>query len=456
MVRWKAYSLPTGRSNKEIARPKAAPSSQFDTQKWAYRISCVLFVILFGEMGWMAYWASTQCSILDSRGGGSMVSRSARMHRENSSRSSSYRILEAYQKVRALSKSKDQQSDKEHADAAVVPFTPQRVFPKWTMPFPCAPWEGSIRRTATKEGFLYVKEYKTGSSTVSGVTIRIARNMARRLGYRQWEMCRARFFHTRARRFEERTREKSFLFTILRNPTDRLVSKFFHFAVSRENVTPSALAMEAFYRSYPVWIVDHNYYLKTMTLIDINPREVSMYYNFTQMLLDDYDFIGTTERLDESLVVLQLLLGLETGDILYMPFSKTAGSFEYLPKDRDCRYLLPRFITPDMEKFFQSKFWTDYTEADNIIYQAINRSLDLTIDALGRDVVRRALHQFQFAQGVAWQRCRKSTRFPCSSDGIDHHNETNCVFADSACGYECLDQVAKELPSMPLYQAILV
>ena len=44
-------------------------------------------------------------------------------------------------------------------------------------------------------------------------------------------------------------------------------------------------------------------------------------------ILDNYDFIGVTDRFDESLVVLQLLLGLETSDILYLS-SKKSGNYD--------------------------------------------------------------------------------------------------------------------------------
>jgi hypothetical protein len=35
-------------------------------------------------------------------------------------------------------------------------------------------------------------------------------------------------------------------------------------------------------------------------------------------LLSSYDFVGITERFDESVVAMQLLLGLRTSDVLYL------------------------------------------------------------------------------------------------------------------------------------------
>ena len=82
-------------------------------------------------------------------------------------------------------------------------------------------------------GFLLQKEMKTGSSTVSGVAIRIALNMARRLG-KTYNICKSRFDHTYAYKmdFAKRDKKKSFLWTIIREPNSRAASSFFHFKVS--------------------------------------------------------------------------------------------------------------------------------------------------------------------------------------------------------------------------------
>ena len=63
-----------------------------------------------------------------------------------------------------------------------------RAFAKWSndTDFPCVPpddkwWHPLVLRSPAHEGILFVKEMKTGSSTMAGVTIRIARNVARRL-----------------------------------------------------------------------------------------------------------------------------------------------------------------------------------------------------------------------------------------------------------------------------------
>lgn len=121
-----------------------------------------------------------------------------------------------------------------------------RAFEQWPndTAFPCLPpddkwWHPLVLRSPAHEGLLFVKEMKTGSSTMAGVTIRIARNMARRLYNKQFRLCKLRFDHTSASFLDygNRNKKKSFLFTIIREPTSRAISQFFHFHVSRKGRT---------------------------------------------------------------------------------------------------------------------------------------------------------------------------------------------------------------------------
>lgn len=58
-----------------------------------------------------------------------------------------------------------------------------RSFEPWTHPLPCfepeEDWQAiDVQNSPAESGFLYVKPYKTGSSTTSGINLRIARNVA--------------------------------------------------------------------------------------------------------------------------------------------------------------------------------------------------------------------------------------------------------------------------------------
>ena len=47
-----------------------------------------------------------------------------------------------------------------------------------------------------------------------------------------------------------RNRQKSFLWSIVRDPTKRYVSDFFHFQVSRRNVEPTLANMKSYFDNY--------------------------------------------------------------------------------------------------------------------------------------------------------------------------------------------------------------
>jgi hypothetical protein len=76
-----------------------------------------------------------------------------------------------------------------------------RPFPTWQEALPCFPpdenWlDLKVAKSHTKQGFLFCKGKKVGSSTGSGITLRIATNVAQRLGIP--DICSTRFHHTRA------------------------------------------------------------------------------------------------------------------------------------------------------------------------------------------------------------------------------------------------------------------
>ena len=80
-------------------------------------------------------------------------------------------------------------------------------------------------------------------------------------------------------------------------------------------VARTAFSDDAF-REFLVRQADHFY----LTFLDTRPYTIDSWSDAVDELnfvLQEYDFIGVTERLDESLVVLMLLLRLPMADVLY-------------------------------------------------------------------------------------------------------------------------------------------
>jgi hypothetical protein len=81
-------------------------------------------------------------------------------------------------------------------------------------------------RQPAKDGLLFLKTIKTGGSTATGITMRIAKHTAERNQKKYW-ICRGRWDHQWAiRLLKERVRDRSFTWTVIRDPTERAISDF--------------------------------------------------------------------------------------------------------------------------------------------------------------------------------------------------------------------------------------
>lgn len=319
-----------------------------------------------------------------------------------------------------------------------------RAFEPWTGAIPCPRLgpRGYFVENSTL-GLFFARPIKTGTSTFTSIQMRIATNEARRrnLQHRS-KMCPIVYGHNHFQgTFENRNKTGgSFLFSMLRDPTSRIVSLFFFLIVSRKKQDP----LDEKFMNWLLktdganWIGDH--YMHRLSTEKYFPGK-SDPIDHINKIMAEYDFIGVTERLDESAVAMAMLMGLPLSDILYLSAKKQGawddGSFS-------CHYLIKSFISPGMEQFFrESPVFQEMVRWDHILHQAVNRSLDFTIDRLGRDAFETQLARFQSAQRVVQERCLPKAVFPCSELGKTKN--TTCIRNDLGCSFACLDEVATEL-----------
>lgn len=252
----------------------------------------------------------------------------------------------------------------------------------------------------------------------------------------------------RVMRYGERNKKSSFLISLLRDPTRRAMSQFFHFKVSEFGSQPTDARFQRFFLNNTDQL--RNYYVRDLAMNSIDNLDTMQNYDtLVQEIIDEYDFIGITERMDESLIVLKQLLDLSFGDILYMS-AKSAGSFTAGgggPRQKPrCIYIVPSFTTPGMKEFFASDYWQRYIAADLALYKAANASLDKTIDSLGRKQFEKELATFQRIKEQAQAKCVSRTIYRCDSTGryVGAQNAT-CLLWDVGCGHECLGEFAEEM-----------
>jgi hypothetical protein len=114
--------------------------------------------------------------------------------------------------------------------SAILPH----VFDPWprNQSLPCYPPEKNwfhhtVLRSPADMGLLFIKPMKTGGSTAAGVHVRMAKHVARRQEQSSFEICKGRWDHTRAHEmFPNIIPQKSFLWTVVREPTARAISQF--------------------------------------------------------------------------------------------------------------------------------------------------------------------------------------------------------------------------------------
>ena len=318
-------------------------------------------------------------------------------------------------------------------------------------------------------GLLYVKTPKAASSTTSGVALRIAHRSASRNVPKQIQKlkpCDAHVEHIPdykvGKKYGHRDVEKSFLFTSIRDPAKRAVSRIFFGDVSKDGHEPTDENMLRWLQNTDsqkgsVSPGMGGFQLAYLSLDPVEPglawsndkptavKNSKRVHEYVRQVIQDYDFMIVVERYDESLVAMQLQLGLDVGDILYLT-SKHAGDYWYQRGKRKCVSLRPTFVSPVVAKHLSSEEWYTKNYGDYLLYEAANQSLDLTIDHIGRSRFEDALRKFQELKNHADVTCASKAIFPCDVDG---HAQTkkarsSCYRKDWGCGYPCLDELLED------------
>ena len=85
--------------------------------------------------------------------------------------------------------------------------------------------------------------------------------------------------------------------------------------------------------------------------------------------------------------------------------------------------------------------WQSNIKYDALLHRAANASLDMTIEALGRDTFHEQLRRYRTMQRQVHEDCAHRVRMPCDAQGNRRlPNETDCLFSDTGCGYDCIDE----------------
>lgn len=340
-----------------------------------------------------------------------------------------------------------------------------------TTPFLPRPWHGekphgwcwtndSQADSKTPAGLVFVKMQKASSSTLTGVTLHVAH----RHGESMEKPCLSIHEHS-LERFPDRDKFRSFLFTSVREPAARALS-YLQYKASNRNYTDDWVFQRLQTNLiHPTWtwekvMYDNGYqlgYLSTTEKVSPNhkkkaklalserkdptllwPRDEAEIRERVDSVLEDYDLIMVTERMDESLVALQLLLNLNASDLLYVHGSKVTGS--YAAVSNKCHLLRKvQNKTKTDEYFATSETWMRRNWGDYLLYHSANALLDATIESLGKKRFQNALKDYRDTFQKAQELCESDSIFPCSSNGT-YVGDADCYKRDWGCGYKCLNR----------------
>jgi len=309
-------------------------------------------------------------------------------------------------------------------------------------------------------GLILVKVHKAASSTLAGVNLRIAHHVGSRIRRNQKPCCSFQS-HNDSRVYRNRDPSRSFLYASIRHPAHRALSWIFYTLSNREQKITEEVVLKMLKSRYyfitgqsghpemrPINesgaqvgymnIDDHTQFPIWKEHQPNRVQNLSLAISRVEQVMQQFDLIIIVERMHESLVVLQLLLGLETTDILYLSAKTNGGVSRTWKPNPGCHRIQKTLMHPRVQNFLNSRTFFAQNYQDFILYKAANKSLDMTIEVLGRARFDAALSKYQKMMEEA-KTCEEEAIFPCDSEGR-FHNVTNCYQKDWGCGYPCLDR----------------
>jgi len=311
----------------------------------------------------------------------------------------------------------------------VLDISPFERWDRKSLRFPCV-----LESNPSTDGIFYIKVPKTGSSTLAHITTRFAARESRRQGFKYGDYCKVYkpMSHTKAHEFNirKRNKSKSFLWTLVRDPNSRAISHYgMLMAFGRADTSDENFISEMNAHKSP-WT--------NIQLDFLSPEKISnqtttneKYINIIENILHEYNFIGIYERLDESLVVLSMIMGMGVSDVLfnYRPITNTRC---------DSLSATPNWLTPGMSKYLESEEWKQKEKGDFMLYEAVNEALDATIEKLGRENVMKNLQDFRIMIQIGTQLSNKmratpgcGVLFPTPYSDINELNNFDTLDTDS-------------------------
>jgi hypothetical protein len=300
-----------------------------------------------------------------------------------------------------------------------------------------------VQKSPADSGFLMIKIEKCASTTSASVHTRIAHRLFRGnpiCKHRSTHLWSSRLLWTGCHSFACIQHNQTFLWTMLREPSRRVISEFFH--MSKDNLNPTPENMIHHLRAS----LDY-YFRKLDGRKTAGPKRTVIITgeNVQSLVLSTLhrmNFIGVVERMDDSICLLGLLLKLDPSDLVYFS-TKVQGQYLQSMDGHNCYKVPKSFVPPVVQSFFESEEWKNQSIFSSQLYAAANKSIDATIDSIGRNTFLAYRQEFDRLQQIAHVSCSDEVKLPCNHSGVLQLNESykSCYMGDIGCGYRCLDRI---------------
>ena len=202
---------------------------------------------------------------------------------------------------------------------------------------------------------------------------------------------------------------------------------------------------------------DHNFQsqyldLPHQTEIEDN-KNSSITTTAVDRIINGYDFLAVNERMDESLVVLAMLAQIPLADVVVFS-SKVSGDYATHGTEFrgyvGCMKVTKKWTTPKIDEYIAGDYRI-VNKDDYLLYNAAQRSLDKTIDALGRQRVEENVKLLKSLQQQNVEQCATKVTMRCpepEDPGMKRKHirlaGRSCYFNDIGCGHACTEEVLSD------------
>ena len=222
--------------------------------------------------------------------------------------------------------------------------------------------------------------------------------------------------------------------TLLRDPHEQLMSKFYHFCLARKKCKDAKQFRREWEVGEPISDEFKIAFLRSHTTsaseyvapcdIKVNRTDPGMRQALD--ILHSFDLAAVTERFDESLLVFRHMFDLTYNDILYFPSKK----FKTGEQDDEHLTVVARpedgegpAVTRALQEAVAANFSADVT-----LHRVASLLLDEHIDRIGRKNFEQELAWFEGALACAQAKCER-------------FRHSQCIVLDLMCGYKCFHSV---------------